>query len=1271
MTPSAPGERSREVRIGLVMYGGVSLAVYMNGVANEMFRAVRGRGVYKLFKVLTDSDVVVDVVSGASAGGINGMFLAYALCNGREFSSCANLWREQGGIMQLLRRPDSPPESQTSLLDSEGYYEPQLVGAFRTIWEATLEDPGDLPSPVKELDLFVVGTDFNGRLSTTVDSAAHIIDIKEHRSLFWLKHRQKRKHQMDPTANELGRGGTQMPSTSTASPSGEAQARTTLEAGFAAFAKLARITSCFPAAFAPVRIDVPPARNEGEEMPPSEQETVARKLGLWGSLSPGPYYFLDGGILDNKPFTSTIEAIFYRMASKPVQRHLIYVEPDPERFVRQVPMAPTFVSAAVDSLTRLPAYESIAGDLRLIAQHNEAIERYRRTCAELRQWVMRGQPASATGTAGTSVATAAEKTAGTPLGAKRAADAIYERARLQELGEMAADLILNVEEKTATTSDADKQQMADVRRAFDRALHEQVGDPQRLFSQVDVHLRLRRLMHLTYVLVRDDSVDPDVTFPADSATFPVPAVLVSADDVKRALLGIGRRIELLEVIEAQMVRAIETRATELRGLDPDAVWPRIAEMLAALLDVQGLPGILRTRIESGEDLIDADLEAISIFLSVRVKAAGASVATTTSSVSPPSDTSGSGTPLGYGESLLQLSDRGEARLVERFTRDPSAKNHPGLAIPDRPIQHEYDRFGELDRILFPIQFVGGLKEQDVIRVVRVSAHDAQRGLSKGNFADKVTGETLGHFGAFMKKSWRSNDILCGRLDGACQLIETLLNEGWLRASLGSSAQRDSVLLRMFTDVDMDPAGAADSTVRKAAIVRWLEKNAIFPSAGAKAVDGVARALTALLSPHATKAAFQDHVHGSALGELHDVLVEATHLDILATDYSVVIRDSVAEQLEWQTGVVAKVVAKVVARKDTATDAFDTKSDQLPTFDPETRAFDMELDDLAVAAAARQFANNALVGKQDPAELKELYRAYRVGAENIADNIPRTVLLEIVAQTLLVVRNCVLNSFGEDRAEAVRGSRIYKLFVDWPLRVFHALAVRMRKRPGQSGILLVLLGYFLVGLLANVVTYPKAIGDANGWRGSLGTVLFVALPLVCLVFLLALLSGSEHGRRGPGAALAAATRMVLKVVGLAVGAAAVLAPIYFASVYAEPLVRGWLTPALCAADAPPGDACTHAARVLVLLVALGVGCVVGVRIAGRQLLLYRRLARLLASNHFDGDIDVLAVSVVGGVSAGARVPTVKARKKTLLKVARKKHLLRQLEREMRGLHPNLF
>ena len=40
--------KSREIRVGLVMYGGVSLTTYTNGVAREFHDAVRGRGVYAL-----------------------------------------------------------------------------------------------------------------------------------------------------------------------------------------------------------------------------------------------------------------------------------------------------------------------------------------------------------------------------------------------------------------------------------------------------------------------------------------------------------------------------------------------------------------------------------------------------------------------------------------------------------------------------------------------------------------------------------------------------------------------------------------------------------------------------------------------------------------------------------------------------------------------------------------------------------------------------------------------------------------------------------------------------------------------------------------------------------------------------------------------------------------------------------------------------------------------------------------------------------------------
>jgi hypothetical protein len=136
-----------EVRFGVVMYGGVALAIYINGVANELYELAcatpkRGdvpapegstRAVYRRLSWLLrdpalraaylahldgqgpdpfaagdppDSDArtrfVVDVISGTSAGGINGIFLAKALAQGQAFAPLKTLWVQEGDIARLI-----------------------------------------------------------------------------------------------------------------------------------------------------------------------------------------------------------------------------------------------------------------------------------------------------------------------------------------------------------------------------------------------------------------------------------------------------------------------------------------------------------------------------------------------------------------------------------------------------------------------------------------------------------------------------------------------------------------------------------------------------------------------------------------------------------------------------------------------------------------------------------------------------------------------------------------------------------------------------------------------------------------------------------------------------------------------------------------------------------------------------------------------------------------------------------------------------------------
>lgn len=159
-------DKSREIRIGLVLYGGVSLAIYINGVAREFHRAVRGEGIYRVIKALTDSDIAVDILSGTSAGGINGILLAHALVNGGDFKSTAALWREHGDIANLVREPRGSTDAN-SLLDGDSYFRPRLRDAFQKLGEtAAVQGRYDDPSPVSELDLFVTSTDVHGDVYT-------------------------------------------------------------------------------------------------------------------------------------------------------------------------------------------------------------------------------------------------------------------------------------------------------------------------------------------------------------------------------------------------------------------------------------------------------------------------------------------------------------------------------------------------------------------------------------------------------------------------------------------------------------------------------------------------------------------------------------------------------------------------------------------------------------------------------------------------------------------------------------------------------------------------------------------------------------------------------------------------------------------------------------------------------------------------------------------------------------------------------------------------
>ena len=123
--------REKELRLALICYGGVSLAVYMHGITKEIWRLARasraqhdpltesepGDDLYRVLLHDIEQEfglklrVLVDVIAGASAGGINGIFLGQAIATGQSLEPLTDLWLTSADVEKLID-PDARPLSR-------------------------------------------------------------------------------------------------------------------------------------------------------------------------------------------------------------------------------------------------------------------------------------------------------------------------------------------------------------------------------------------------------------------------------------------------------------------------------------------------------------------------------------------------------------------------------------------------------------------------------------------------------------------------------------------------------------------------------------------------------------------------------------------------------------------------------------------------------------------------------------------------------------------------------------------------------------------------------------------------------------------------------------------------------------------------------------------------------------------------------------------------------------------------------------------------------
>jgi patatin-related protein len=417
--------REKELRLALVCFGGVSLAVYMHGICTEILKLVRAsaalHGVtdrsaraaasfgqsgllpgttadtepayFELLKAIgrnVELRVIVDIIAGASAGGINGTMLARALCHDLPIDQLSQLWLDKADIhvllapearagrwsklalkpliwgassTGLLRSTDDPEVRKNfSLLVRSRWFKPPFDGSRMTglmldaihALGAPARPAASLIPSGQRLDLFVTLTDYHGRPDLLQLHDPVFVHEREHRHVLHLGYRRNQNGEVEndfDLANSPG----------------------------LAFA--ARATSSFPGAFPAARIvDVDAAIAERGIAWPGRQSFIERGFGVYleRNVDPAEACFIDGSVLNNRPFREAISAIHGRPAYRQVDRRLVYIDPLPDSVTfssaRALPgLLPTLKAAVSD----LPRAQPITDELNALEGFNDRVRNLR------------------------------------------------------------------------------------------------------------------------------------------------------------------------------------------------------------------------------------------------------------------------------------------------------------------------------------------------------------------------------------------------------------------------------------------------------------------------------------------------------------------------------------------------------------------------------------------------------------------------------------------------------------------------------------------------------------------------------------------------------------------------------------------------------------------------------------------------------------------------------------------------------------------------------
>lgn len=749
--------REKELRLAVVLTGGVSLAIFMHGVSRELKKLVRASKVlhslpdaearqHATYSALNDdpdreSDteeiylellrafapaiglrVVIDVIAGASAGGVNGVMLARALAHDLPLDGHRAMWLKHADAIELMDEkasakrwsklymepltrilfrtwlaplaPDEETRDKLRRFVRSRWFKPPFSGERFLGWLLDASDSmargraenNSLLPDSHALDLFVSLTDFHGHNRTIALHDPPRVVESEH---LHLLHFHYFRH-IDGTVRS------------------DFDAEKVPGLVFAA-----RATSSFPGAFPPATIGeldrVLAARQRDWPDRTRFLHDKFRAL-IRGGSDPAKAAFIDGSTVNDKPFAAAIRALARRPAHREVVRRLIYVDPDPETGapVNHGNGLPGMFRTILAALVEIPGNEPVRFELERLAEVNRRI-------ATVRHVIRLARP---------QVNVHVERiVGGHPPATLEAAQVALWR----------------------TT--ANEQAASDSGYAFES------------YFRLKILTVLGSLQRLVAALAERQ----DASAGAGAAE----------DVIELWLNGWAQgRLDTLRLVSDGSDRAAEIDF--LRAFDVDFRVRRLRFVIRRLNELYGTRGNgeateLSERLDKVKAMLYAQLELVRQRWSAAFHPAE-SVAAAARLAAGKADAEDVAALMDGIAATMDLTGQDEL-IDDIFARAGADYLDPEMR---RELVEAYVGFAFFDVLSFPMVPSEDLDEMEEVLIHRISPEDAHAFRRDGDPV-VLKGASLRHFGAFFSRPYREHDYLWGRLIAADRLVDVVLD----------------------------------------------------------------------------------------------------------------------------------------------------------------------------------------------------------------------------------------------------------------------------------------------------------------------------------------------------------------------------------------------------------------------------------------------------------------------------------------------------------------